>query len=246
MWPVEEISACDSTQTWALQAIAADPRRSGFVVYTLDQRQGVGRQGHAWLHCGHALAVSLCWPSSSSAVGTAWPAWVSLMVVETLGELFPAAAESLRLKWPNDLVVEDKKFGGVLVHQKMIDSRPWLVAGVGINLRWQTPVPAGMAVTDLASVIDLLPDPAQLVRAITNRIAQAVAHPQPADWSLRFNEKDAYRGRSVVVRGTTTEPAGVSGLHAGIDLLGRIGIQTPTGLVHFGLGEVSLRGYPDA
>lgn len=246
MWPVEEIPECDSTQTWALRMISEDPHRSEFVVYTLGQRQGVGRQGHAWLHCGHALAVSLCWPSSTPAVGTAWPAWVSLMVVETLGALFPAAAGSLQLKWPNDLVVDDKKLGGVLVHQKMMDNRPWLVAGVGLNLRWQTPAPVGMAVTDLASLVHLLPEPALLVRALTDRLAQAVAQPQPAAWSARFNQKDVYRGRSVVVRGIATAPAGVTGLHAGMDALGRIGIQTESGLVHFGLGEVSLRGYPDA
>lgn len=246
MWPVEEIPECDSTQTWALRKISEDPRQTGFVVYTLGQRQGVGRQGHAWLHCGHALAVSLCWPSSSPAVGTAWPAWVSLMVVETLEALFPQAAKSLQLKWPNDLVVGDKKLGGVLVHQKVIDTRAWLVAGVGINLRWQTPTPPGMAVTDLARLTDALPAPAQLVRAITDRLAQAVAEPQPAQWCARFNQRDIYRGRSVVVRGTVTSPAGVTGLHAGIDALGRIGIQTTHGLIHFGLGEVSLRGHPDA
>ncbi|MEY3669375.1 MAG: hypothetical protein RL258_770 [Pseudomonadota bacterium] len=245
MWPVEEIPECDSTQTWALRMISADPRRSAFVVYTLGQRQGVGRQGHAWLHCGHALAVSLCWPSPSPGVGTAWPAWVSLMVVEALEALFPATAGSLQLKWPNDLVVAEKKLGGVLVHQKIVEKRPWLVAGVGINLRWQTPAPPGMAVTDLASLITVLPDPAWLVRAITDRLAQAVAEPQPVAWSARFNAKDVYRGHSVVVRGPAIAPSGVTGCHVGIDALGRIGIQTATGLAHFGLGEVSLRGYSD-
>jgi len=168
------------------------------------------------------------------------------MVVETLGALFPAAAGSLQLKWPNDLVVEDKKLGGVLVHQKIFDARPWLVAGVGINLRWHTPAPAGMAVTDLARLVHVLPEPAELVRAMTDRLAQAVARPQPAEWAARFNQKDIYRGRPVVVRGSARELAGVTGLHAGIDALGRIGIQTASGLAHFGLGEVSLRGYPDA
>ncbi|MFM1880088.1 MAG: Biotin-(acetyl-CoA carboxylase) ligase [Pseudomonadota bacterium] len=245
MWPVEEISRCDSTQTWAFQAIAANPARPPFVVYSLDQQRGVGRQGQAWLHCGQALATSFCWPADCAAPTAAWPAWISLMVAETLDSLFPAAAGRFGLKWPNDLVIADKKLGGVLVHQKVIAGRAWLVAGVGLNLRWEHDPPAGIAVTDLISLGLPLLDPARMVQAMTQRIAQAVDQPQPTDWSMRFNARDVYLGQSVVVRGAPLGESGATGIHAGIDISGRIGVQTGAGLLRYSLGEVSLRGHPD-
>jgi BirA family biotin operon repressor/biotin-[acetyl-CoA-carboxylase] ligase len=51
-------------------------------------------------------------------------------------ELDRFAAAPIRLKWPNDLYVGDRKLGGILVEARWRDGAPeWLAIGVGINLR---------------------------------------------------------------------------------------------------------------
>ncbi len=248
MWPIEEIPSCDSTQTWAFSRIAANMQQPSFAAYTLAQTAGVGRQGHAWLDCGQGLALSLAWRVSDMSAG--WPAWVSLFVIEALEVVCGPLPNTLGLKWPNDLMAQGKKLGGVLVHQKRVHGQDWLVAGVGLNLRWVTPPPLDMQATDLAEVLGVATDPARLVRVIVERCEAGVAQPEPGKWAERFHALDVYRGQEVVIRGAQGRGR-ASGLiavgrHAGIDAQGRIGLQTETGVAYYGLGELSLRSWPGA
>lgn len=251
MWPVAEIPTCDSTQNWAFAQIAANRVQSGFAVYTLAQTAGVGRQGHAWLDSGQGLALSLGWPETTVLRG--WPAWISLTVAEAAMALYGLMPSDIGLKWPNDLMAAGKKLGGVLVHQKRVHGRSWLVAGVGLNLRWVVPPPRDIAATDLFSLLGRPIDPGPFVAALVERCAQAVANPSPELWAQRFYALDVFRGQEVCVRGAEGRlpqpqekrpgPSGsaVCGRHTAIDAEGRIGVQTADGLHFFGLGELSLR-----
>lgn len=261
MWPVEEIPSCDSTQNWAFAQIATAPQRGSFAVFTLAQTAGVGRQGNAWLDSGLGLALSLAWSAPGpSPMVRGWPAWVSLWVVEALVgryvEHYGDRVRAIGLKWPNDIVAEGKKLGGVLVQHRQVQGRSWLVAGVGLNLRWRAPPPAGIDATDLASVLgvsaqddSILLDPQALVQAIVDATAQALAVSAPADWAARFNARDVYHGQEVLLfSGQQEQPnaqhpaSAVVGRHMGIDTEGRIGIRTPEmGLQYHSLGAVSLR-----
>lgn len=250
MWPVAQIPTCDSTQNWAFAQIAADPGKTCFAGYTLAQTAGVGRQGHAWLDSGHGLALSLGWPETGLLRG--WPAWISLAVVQALTALYGPLAAAVGLKWPNDLMVQGRKLGGVLVHQKRVHDRSWLVAGIGLNLRWVAPPPPDLLAIDLFSVLGKTVDPEPLAEAIVDRCAQAIGQPAPQQWAERFYGMDVFRGQEVCLRGPQGSPspqapagqeAGVTvvGTYRAIDAEGRIGIQTPAGLQFFSLGEVSLR-----
>lgn len=250
MWPVAQIPTCDSTQNWAFAQIAADPEKACFAGYTLAQTAGVGRQGHAWLDSGQGLALSLGWPETDLLRG--WPAWISLAVVEALTGLYGSLAAAIGLKWPNDLMVQGRKLGGVLVHQKRVHGRSWLVAGIGLNLRWVAPPPPALLAIDLFSVLGRPIDPGPLAEAIVDRCGRAIGHPAPQQWAERFYGLDVFRGQSVCLRGpqgsqglqssTGLAPGlAVVGTYRAVDAEGRIGIQTPEGLQFFSLGEVSLR-----
>lgn len=250
MWPIAQIPTCDSTQNWAFAQIFADPEKACFAGYTLAQTAGVGRQGHAWLDSGQGLALSLGWPETDLLRG--WPAWVSLAVVEALTALYGPLAGAIGLKWPNDLMLQGRKLGGVLVHQKRVHDRSWLVAGIGLNLRWVVPPPPDLLAIDLFSVLAKPIDAGPLAEAIADRCAQAIGHPAPQQWAERFYGRDVFRGQEVCLRGPQGSlgrhaPAGqesgvtVVGTYRYIDAEGRIGIQTTEGLQFFSLGEVSLR-----
>ena len=117
----------DSTQQVLLDATAAWPDRS--VVVTDCQSAGRGRRGRVWQSpAGASLALSMRVHRDD---GQRWGSGVSLALgVATAQVLQRLGAVSTRLKWPNDLVVAQRKLGGILVES----CGTGVVAGVGINL----------------------------------------------------------------------------------------------------------------
>jgi len=104
----------------------AELDRMPVVVISQRQTEGRGRTGATWLTAPRALAVSLAF---HAAEGDGRP--FSLMA----GIAAVRAMAGTRLKWPNDLVVDDLKIGGILVER----SGAVTVAGIGVNLWWPDP-----------------------------------------------------------------------------------------------------------
>jgi BirA family biotin operon repressor/biotin-[acetyl-CoA-carboxylase] ligase len=96
----------------------------GSVVVADQQTSGRGRLGRRWdAPPGSALLASFVLrarPLASLAAGVAAAA---------------ACGEPVRLKWPNDLLIEGRKLAGILVERR--DER--CVVGIGVNLTWAPP-----------------------------------------------------------------------------------------------------------
>ena len=96
-----------------------------------DQYRGRGRLGRTWLgESGKSLFVSFvvqpqCRPEEAARASLIWIALLAKKL-------------ELYVKWPNDLVSQDgNKIGGCLC--ELIDTRPTLIFGVGINVHQQRP-----------------------------------------------------------------------------------------------------------
>ncbi|HUO46248.1 MAG TPA: biotin--[acetyl-CoA-carboxylase] ligase [Acidimicrobiia bacterium] len=114
-----------STQDVAASLFVGRP----ILVVAQRQTAGRGRSGNVWATAPRALAASLAVPAS-------WPeeAWSLVPLVAGV-----AAARSIggkcKLKWPNDLMIEEVKVGGLLAEA----SPDRFVIGCGINLYWPQP-----------------------------------------------------------------------------------------------------------
>ncbi|MGD2135439.1 MAG: biotin--[acetyl-CoA-carboxylase] ligase [Gemmatimonadales bacterium] len=120
------------------QAAAGAP--SGTLVVADEQVAGRGRQGRPWIsHPGAGVWLGyLARPQHGGERGVA-ALRVGLATADALADLGITA----RLKWPNDLVVRDRKAGGVLCEARWADDRlRWMAIGVGINVRG--PIPHGL------------------------------------------------------------------------------------------------------
>jgi len=122
--------------------LAAAGAPAGLLVLAEEQTAGRGRQGRSW----HSPAgagiwfVALLRPASPPSPG-ALAIRVGLALVEAVAEVAPRAAP--RLKWPNDLMVRDRKAGGVLCEARWQGTRlGWIAVGIGVNVRG--PVPPGL------------------------------------------------------------------------------------------------------
>lgn len=125
--PVHAYQRLTSTMEVA-HALVGEGAVEGTLVWALQQEQGRGRQGRAWVSPIGGAYVSLI--LRPQRLGAELP---QLALVAGL-----AAAEALRdvactypsIRWPNDLLVNNKKLGGILVEAK----HGAVVIGVGINV----------------------------------------------------------------------------------------------------------------
>ncbi|MEB3337256.1 MAG: biotin--[acetyl-CoA-carboxylase] ligase [Leptolyngbyaceae bacterium] len=119
---------------WDLIEQGAEP---GTTVIALQQQAGRGQWGRQWqsplggLYLSWAIAPQL--PVSQGAQLTLCSAWGIATQLRTLG--IPVL-----IKWPNDLVLQGRKLGGILTESRLYQGQiSKAVIGVGIN--WSNPVP---------------------------------------------------------------------------------------------------------
>lgn len=119
---------------WQAQALRELPPVAdagpGTVVAARRQTAGHGRQGRAWLDCG-GLNLSVVVPPHRVSLERGFSVWLGLMTVLVLRQDLRIDA---RLKWPNDIVVNRRKLGGLLLQRQVIAEHSLTVAGLGLNL----------------------------------------------------------------------------------------------------------------
>ena len=108
-----------STQDLAREALDDLP----VAVIAKRQTAGRGRSGSEWVTAPRALAVSVAFRTPADDMRP-----ISLMA----GVAAARALGTIRLKWPNDLVVGRDKVGGILVERSDVV----VVVGLGLNLWW--------------------------------------------------------------------------------------------------------------
>jgi BirA family biotin operon repressor/biotin-[acetyl-CoA-carboxylase] ligase len=199
------------------------------------QSAGRGRLGRGWLsRPGESLTFSLGlvlapadWSGLSLAVG-----------VSIAESLHP----SVRLKWPNDLWVEDRKLGGILIETaSLADSqsgeRRYAIVGVGINI---LPRLEGGLSTPAASLGELLPgitaaDALQRIAAPLVESVRAFETYGFQPFQARFAARDLLLDRPVVLS------SGVTGTAHGVSESGALLVQTAAGMQAVTSAEVSVR-----
>ncbi|MDL4915644.1 MAG: bifunctional biotin--[acetyl-CoA-carboxylase] ligase/biotin operon repressor BirA [Enterobacterales bacterium endosymbiont of Blomia tropicalis] len=126
------IPVIDSTNQYLLDRM--DELRSGDVCLAEYQQAGRGRRGRQWFSpFGANLYMSMYWrleQGPAAAMGLSLV--IGIVMAETLQAL---GAEKVRVKWPNDLYLNDRKLAGILVELtgKTGDAAQ-IVMGAGINL----------------------------------------------------------------------------------------------------------------
>lgn len=128
------VESAPSTQDMARELLGDGA--PSVVVIAAEQTEGRGREGAPWLTADRALAVSLALELDEE---DARP--VSLVAGVAAARL----GFGIELKWPNDLMVSDRKVGGILVERQ----ERVVVAGLGLNLWWRDPPEGASAIFDI-------------------------------------------------------------------------------------------------
>jgi BirA family transcriptional regulator, biotin operon repressor / biotin---[acetyl-CoA-carboxylase] ligase len=117
-----------STNGWVLSNVT--DLRHGDVVWALEQTEGRGRMGRVWLApAGKSLTFSVVLQDPSFVPYAANLGQVAAWAVQGVLAQFGLAA---KLKWPNDVMVRDRKVAGVLCEGQAASAA--FVVGVGLNV----------------------------------------------------------------------------------------------------------------
>jgi BirA family biotin operon repressor/biotin-[acetyl-CoA-carboxylase] ligase len=101
------------------------------VVVAATQRAGRGRDGRSW----HSPPGGI-YATWTTAATPAELSFVALATAVALAEAVEPLVEGMRItfKWPNDLLVNGRKLGGVLCQGRTRGEKAWVAAGFGINV----------------------------------------------------------------------------------------------------------------
>jgi BirA family biotin operon repressor/biotin-[acetyl-CoA-carboxylase] ligase len=233
---VRAFAELDSTNRYLLdEARAGAPE--GVVAVAEHQTAGRGRLGRTWsAPAGASLLVSvLLRPELAPADAALVTVATSLAIRDAVGAVAGVAAG---VKWPNDLVVGDRKLVGILAEVIVAGGALAVVVGAGINVNWHA-FPAEIAATATACNIEAhrTVDRAELLVAVLAELEARYA-PLPAG---RADLLDDYRAACVTLgRAVRVEmPAGtLTGRAVDVDAQGRLVVEHAAGRETVAVGEV--------
>ncbi|MEH1054760.1 biotin--[acetyl-CoA-carboxylase] ligase [Micromonospora sp. CPCC 206171] len=238
-------------------ARAGEPE--GLVVVADRQTAGRGRRGRVWQSPARAgIATSVLLRPGEAVADRGWPpapatgyGWLPLLAGVALVEAVARLAElEARLKWPNDLLVDDAKCAGILAEAVPGTSPaqpPAIVLGIGLNVTLRADeLPenrTGLPATSLQLAGATATDRDPLLRALLRSLA---------DWYDRWRTaggdavasglREAYVASCATVgrrvRVLLPDGAELTGLATGVDADGQLLVDTGAGERRLAAGDV--------
>jgi BirA family transcriptional regulator, biotin operon repressor / biotin---[acetyl-CoA-carboxylase] ligase len=221
------LESVDSTNLELARRLAQGSLPNFSLVVASEQTAGMGRLGRSWVsEPGSSISASLYLKSSH----TAELSWATLIAATAIrSAIAELVTDEVLVKWPNDVLVNDKKISGILAQIQPDGS---LILGFGINLKAQSGAPETATALDLLGVeADFDSVLHAVVRNFRIRWAIFKQDPQVAITKARGElvQHSATLGRSV--RAELPGGGEVYGIAHDIDREGRLVIHTPEPVV---------------
>jgi len=245
---IEIIPQAASSNILLMQRAAQNDHHSfapnGSVLAVELQTAGRGRLGRAWHSgLGNALTFSLLWrfdcglnalSGLSLAIGLA-----QVRALEKLG------AQGIRLKWPNDLMAEQGKLGGVLIEaQGDVLGPSAVVIGIGMNLT--LPGQQMLKIDQPASALDevcaSLPERNRLLATVLLELAdvlQQFTNKGFSSFRTEWERCHMYQNKPIELH--MPDGSVVKGVACGVSDTGELCLDTSQGMKKFNSGEISSR-----
>ena len=232
----ELLPVCASTNA-ELIARAEAGAPSGSVVIAASQTAGRGRRGRTWLSApGDSLTFSLLWRFAPGTMPLCLSLAAGLALAHALTKL---GAGRTALKWPNDVLKDDKKLAGILV-ELVPGATHAAVIGLGLNLRLPAALPA--EVRETAAALDMPVDANSLLAAILAELRTVLdifAATGFAGLRADWGALDAFQDLPVRLLSDFAPPR--DGICRGVDVDGALLLETDGCIERILSGEISLR-----
>lgn len=232
---LERVHSTNDYGRQLLELVPADARPASILIVAYQQTRGRGREGRDWWSpAGAGLYASLLVEVASNAQVQTLPLAVGVGLCTALGE----AGVECGLKWPNDLVVDGRKLGGMLIEVITPgEGAAVAIVGFGINLGGEREKLDQLDATSIENLVTDSPDLVGLATGVVKGLLGALERMDATE--ALVNE---YRRLVVHRKGDELtwkqDGARVRGRYAGIDERGFLRLDTDTGMVVVSAGEV--------
>lgn len=102
------------------------------IVFAEEQTKGRGRMGKKWTSPIGNIYMSIAF-SGSSIVKEPLSLITGLICQQAINKVI--GEDSIGLKWPNDIILNKKKVGGILIEKEILGTKVINIVGIGINLK---------------------------------------------------------------------------------------------------------------
>lgn len=189
-----ELDTVDSTNNYAMHLIDADTAQDGLTVVARAQSIGRGQRGREWI-CkpddGLLMSIIVA-PNIELDRQFCFNTHVAVAIASVLQELYEYW--DVNVKWPNDIIINDKKTGGILI-ENVLRGNTWVysIIGLGLNVR-QTDFPATLPnATSLAIASGKQFDIKHLYMAIRDKIFLLIDERAFASGEMKFFNEYLFR-----------------------------------------------------
>jgi BirA family biotin operon repressor/biotin-[acetyl-CoA-carboxylase] ligase len=217
----------------AIHDVAAQGAPAGTVVVVEEQTAGRGRDGRTWRSPAGGVWLGMLLRPPVPVLG-ALSLRVGLVLADVVDDLVGPGRPRAQLKWPNDVLVDDRKIAGILCEGRWQgEALQWLGVGVGVNVA--NAIPEDLAARAIA-LNELLPDVRRI--DVLDRLVPALVplttHHAPLTESecTAFARRDWLRGRQLRTP--------ISGRAAGVRPDGALLVDTGAGTTMVREGHVEL------
>ena len=198
------------------------------------QTHGRGRAGSSWVSPLGGLWVSIILRPGRRAKGLALiPVIASLAVIETLRDY----GVNARIKWPNDIIVNDGKIAGILCESSVSREKfQWVIVGIGVNVNNQPPrMPSQDSKYKAVSMIQISGRETKLsslAESIRGSLIRHYDKLQAGNEKVLLNEYNAQQTlRNGLLRIAVADKT-LEGVAMEIDTEGRLNLETLEGTIH--------------
>lgn len=186
-----------STQTYAYELIGKGQGADHVAIVAEAQSAGRGRYKRTWVSHHGNLYVSFIYSSEER------DARLSYSVGVAIAETLIAFGVTPTIKWPNDILIDDKKISGTLIEY----SGRFVIVGIGINIKTNPTVKATYKTTKLDNYINVTRD------ELLNKLMRNLDKWRSADFCdvrTRWTELAVGLNRLVKYRGEAVELIGIN------------------------------------
>ncbi len=234
----------DSTNSEAFRIIKNNIK-GNFVIVAKEQTNGKGSKGKSWKSIAGNLHMSILLQSTVSISRLKELSFLIAVVLhETIKELIiksNAPKADIKLKWPNDVLMDGKKLAGILIESKRLDGINYVVIGIGVNTHFIPDVP-NIEITSLFNEGIILKDSDYFLSSFMSKFQTYYlkwTNTDSFDTIRKKWLKFAYNLNNIVILDNGVRK--VSGVFRGIDQDGAICIELNGGVVQsFSSGQVTF------
>lgn len=201
-----------------LHRLAEEGAPAGTAVVAETQVAGRGSRGRGWVSAPGGLWLSVLWrgPADVAQLLSIRAGLAVATVLDGIGGLPP-----VRLKWPNDVIIDDAKVGGILCEGRWGAANSWVAVGLGLNVTNPLPSDARFPPASLSQWRPDL-DASALAAPVAAALGGLPATPRLSDEELgAWRERDWLAGKRL--------RAPVGGVIGGMNSAGRLLVDTDAG-----------------